>query len=242
MKTSFLWVIAPLLLSISLVSCDLASKPGSGNIIIESRDAIDFDKVDIGGAYKVFISQGSTESVRVEADDNLLPLIKTEVRGNTLYIKSEQNLRASKTINIFLTIVKLSSLSASGSVDIESQNDLHLAKLSIDGSGSTNGTLTLFASELKADFSGASEFTFKGRCNSTSFDGSGSSEINAIDLVSEKAKVDLSGAGSASINASEFLDVSISGAGEVVYKGSPKITQDLSGAGSVKPFEKSTQN
>jgi hypothetical protein len=63
---------------------------------------------------------------------------------------------------------------------------------------------------------------------------SGAGDFDAYDLISRNAEIDLSGAGSARVYATEDLDVSISGAGSVRYRGEPSVHKSISGLGSLK--------
>src|SRR5437870_5172514 len=59
---------------------------GSGNIVTEDRQVSGFDGVSVSGAGELIISQGNVEALRIETDDNLLPLIKSEVHDGRLLI------------------------------------------------------------------------------------------------------------------------------------------------------------
>ncbi len=65
---------------------------GSGNVVTESRDISDFKGVDVSGVFQVEITAQKDFSVEIEADDNLMPLIKTEVRNGVLHLETEGSL------------------------------------------------------------------------------------------------------------------------------------------------------
>ncbi|MEK7855263.1 MAG: DUF2807 domain-containing protein, partial [Acidobacteriota bacterium] len=56
---------------------------GSGKVATDVRDLRDFKGIDVSGVFQVEITSQKDFGVEVEADDNLLPLIKTEVRGGS---------------------------------------------------------------------------------------------------------------------------------------------------------------
>ena len=65
---------------------------GNGNIIKDVREVGNFTAIASGGSWDVVISYSTDKTVVVEADENLLPYIKTEVEDGKLIIKSEKNI------------------------------------------------------------------------------------------------------------------------------------------------------
>ena len=59
---------------------------GSGNIITEEREVAEFTKVHLKGSGNVIVSQGQTQSLQVKTDDNIMPLIETDVSDKKLTI------------------------------------------------------------------------------------------------------------------------------------------------------------
>ena len=99
-------MLRPLLLPLTLIpltACGVSidwdgpSVAGSGAVTTDTRTVSAFERVDVGGEYDVVIRVGTTRSVVIEGDDNLLPLIRTEVREGTLHIDSEKDLRPRDT-------------------------------------------------------------------------------------------------------------------------------------------------
>jgi hypothetical protein len=211
---------------------------GSGNVIRQERKVSSFNGIDVSGAFDVKLTQGTSNSVIVEADDNLMDLIRTEVRGNTLMIDNKKPIHHSKSLKIFITFTELKSIDLSGAVDIESQGKLTLPELAISGSGASDAKLDMDVQKLGIDCSGGSKLRLTGSAKDVDVDASGAVDLFAFDFPAENYKLDISGAGKAEINVSKNLKVDISGAASVHYKGSPaNIYQDISGAGSVKKVD-----
>ena len=59
---------------------------GSGKIVSESRPVSGFTKVDLTGYGDLTIDVNGSEALTIEGDDNIVPLVTTEVRGDTLHI------------------------------------------------------------------------------------------------------------------------------------------------------------
>jgi hypothetical protein len=236
---------------------------GSGDVVEETREVRGLEEVrgvsnaTIGDLY---IEIGEETSLRIEAEDNLLDHIETEVRGDVLHIETERgvNLRPRDAIEFYLTIPSLESLSVSGTgsaeaPDLESKRfsatvsgtgdvqieslDVNTAELEITGTGDVEID-RLQGARLEVKISGTGKVTIEeGRVERQEVDLSGSGRYEASDLESEHTNVDVSGSGSATIWATETLDAEISGSGDVRYRGDPDVQSDTSGSGEIKPLD-----
>lgn len=211
---------------------------GDGNVLKETRKVSSFDGIDVSGAFEIILKQGDTEGVVIEADANLLPVIRTEVVGNILKIDTKKPIHNSTTLKAYITFKNLSKIDVSGAVDIVTENRINVPELSIDASGASDSKIEMGVQRLKLDCSGASKMKFSGFAKVVNMDLSGASDIFGYDLLAEDYEIDISGAGNAQINVSKRLSAEISGAGSVKYKGSPtEINQEVSGAGSIKKVD-----
>jgi len=206
---------------------------GDGNVITEERNVSTFKKIDISGHFEVFINQGNTEKVEIEADQNLIELIESETKNNTLYIKSKEPIGDAESLKLYITVVDIKDIDISGAVELNSKGTIAAEELEIEISGAADINIDVEANLLKMDMSGASETTLKGKVENFEIELSGASDLQAEKLKTKHTVVDISGAGNAKVFAKKTLDVEVSGAGSVKYKGNPKITKDISGAGSV---------
>jgi Putative auto-transporter adhesin, head GIN domain len=213
---------------------------GNGIVKTESRTAGTFDGINVSGNADVYVKQDSIVSIRIEAEENLLPYILTENKNGTLHIfqKEGTNLKLTAPIKIFVSGPSFSRFDASGACDFFSENKIiNSVPVSIDLSGSSDAKLEIKAPEIKAELSGAGSITLKGETKKLSVDGSGSTDVNCFDMLTEETNVELSGAGDAEVFASVTLVVNISGAADVKYKGNPAVSKQISGAGSIKKVE-----
>ena len=187
---------------------------GSGNIITEKREVSDFNAVDVGGAFVVEITAQKDYSLEVETDDNILPLIKTELDGGTLRIESERGFNSSSPVKIRISAPDIENLQISGA-----------SRVSVTG---------LDNDSLNVDSSGASKISCEGRTKNLIADLSGASNFDGEKFNADKASIDGSGASKATINVKNDLRADMSGASKVVYYGNPaNIEKNTSGAGSV---------
>jgi len=191
---------------------------GSGNRKTEKRDLKSFKSIDTTGAYEVEVACQKPASFEIEADDNILPLITTEVRDGVLYVNSKERYNPSKAVALRITIPELTAVTSSGAGDIK-----------ITDANSD---------DLKIESTGAASVNASGKAKSITVSSTGAGDIVTSRLQAAKAKVTVSGAASINVFASDQLDVSVSGVGSVTYSGNPKtVNKNVSGLGSVNKKE-----
>ena len=209
---------------------------GSGNVVREARAVRDFERINLGGSGAVVITQTGEESLTVEADDNVLPLLTTEVHGPTLELGTQHgtNITTHSPIRYDITVKTLRGLviSGSGKVEVSPLTSDTLA-ITISGSGKIDAA-GLAAEALEVTISGSGDVSLAGHSARQDLSISGSGSYHAADLASGAARVRVSGAGSAALNVHETLDVRISGSGSVNYSGQPTVTKSISGSGSIR--------
>ena len=173
------------------------SEQGSGNIAKENREVSDFKQVDVSGAIQVEITAQKDFSVEVEADDNLLPLIKTEVRNGVLRIKSEGRFNTKNPVIVRISAPNIEDLDVSGA------SKVNLTNLSNE--------------DLQIHSSGASKIKVEGTTVNLEIETSGASKIDAENLKAENVSVDASGASNVNVAVSNELKVDASGASNISY-------------------------
>jgi hypothetical protein len=211
---------------------------GSGKIESQTREVQDFLGVSINYPAEVLIQQGKVESVKLEADDNLLPQLSTEVDDGILVIENKEDVwskRVNPTERVKITItvkdLKQIEFSSAGNVTVEG---LKTDELGLHLNGVGEMTLNdLNVRQLEARLSGAGNIEANGTAQELDIRISGVGGFDAPKLESQVATVRISGAGSATVNVVDDLTARVSGAGSISYYGSPTLHEDVSGAGSV---------
>jgi hypothetical protein len=210
---------------------------GSGNVKSEDRSVSGFDSISIGSGMNLFLKQGSSESLKIEAEDNILPLIITAVENGKLKIKYKNlligGLNLIKPVNIYLTVKDLKEIDVSSGVKIESE-EIKSDSLKIDLSSGAEGNMIIISKKLIVGLSSGSTLEISGQADSQDIDVSSGAAYRARDLISKSIVVDVSSGSNAVVNASESLDVKISSGATVEYAGSPKVTSDISSGGVLK--------
>jgi Putative auto-transporter adhesin, head GIN domain len=208
--------VALALLTVALLLAACSVTRGSGQLASELRPVTGFTKVELSGTGQLTIEKTGTESLAISAEDNLLPLLTSEVSGDTLVLGTKRNTEivTTKPINYALTVKDLTGLALSGSGNIRVSN--------------------LSTTRLTTKISGSGTITASGTADDQDLDISGSGRYQADQLASKTVSAGISGSGTASVLVSDALDVRISGSGTLTYTGDPtRVTQDVSGSGKL---------
>jgi hypothetical protein len=210
---------------------------GSGNVITQTREVSNFNAIEISYPAQVLISQGSQESLKIEAEDNLLPNLKTEVRSGTLEIfyrrEDRKHVNPTKMVKITIVVKDLADVAftSAGELKID-QLETDVLDVSLSGAGNLDLD-EVQVNELGVSLSGAGSMNASGSADELDLNISGFGDFNGADLHGNMARVNISGAGSATVWVDEELVAGISGAGSVSYYGSADVTKQISGVGSV---------
>jgi hypothetical protein len=191
---------------------------GSGSAKEESRSLPAFHGLEVDGAYSVRITCQKEQSVEISADDNLLPLILTEVQDGVLRVTSKKSICASAPMTLTIAVETLDLIRSSGANEFQVQN-LKGETLDVELSGSSTMTLDGAVDELKAKIDGASGLV-------------------AGELKAQQVSVAISGAGSAEVHADKRLQGDISGVGSIRYSGQPgEVVKNITGWGDITPVD-----
>ena len=233
MKYAYLLLLVIPILSFS---CYQPGIKGSGNVISEERNVGSFNRIELHGKGIIHLSQGPEQPIKIEAEDNILEILESNVKSGTLIIKPSRNLGRTKDIHVYATTPEIEGVGVYGAATLKADGKLKGKKLHLDVAGAGKLNADLEFEEVHTDISGAGEAHLSGSAGSHYFTVSGAGELHGYDFQTNMTEVNISGAGSAYVHASEELNSSISGAGKVRYKGSPAtVDKYVSGAGSIKP-------
>jgi hypothetical protein len=207
---------------------------GSGNIITQDREVREFTEVRLQVSGNVILRQGPMQSLQVKTDDNIMPLIETEVRGKKLTISHGKHHLRPTVFEVYITVKNLEGAAISGSGDISGEGRFVTETFYAKISGSGDIDFEVETDNLSSDISGSGSIRLSGKARDYAASISGSGTINAFDVTAENASVKISGSGDCKITALETLHTKISGSGDVYYRGRPQIHVKISGSGSLE--------
>jgi hypothetical protein len=208
---------------------------GSGNLVTEERPVSGIERIALYGIGEVEVTLGASETLVIEAEDNLLQYLETEVDNGVLELRTRNliNLQPRKDIRYTVTVKSIDGLEILGSGNITlDQADVPSMRLLIAGSGG------IHVGDLKADalditIPGSGKIQVSGEVERQTINVAGSGKVQANDLRSQSAEVRLAGSGDMTIWVVEDLTVRILGSGDIRYYGSPSVSQTILGSGNV---------
>jgi hypothetical protein len=209
---------------------------GNGSVKRQPRDAGHFSGVAMALAGKVEVRRGERDSVMVEADDNLLPLIETVVEDGTLQIRTRRAVSIhTRKLRVFVTARQLDRLSMAGSGEIDADRvDGARAQFDIGGTGTVR-VGKVDAERIVVGVGGSGDLRVEGgsaRTVSLSIGGSGN--IDLARVRAESANVSIAGSGDASLWVRDSLSATVVGSGDISYYGDPRISKSMMGSGDVR--------
>lgn len=203
-----------------LAGCKEVSKAiervqGNGTPKVEQRQVDAFQHVELGGALRAEVTVGAAQqSVEITGDENLVPLITTNVKEQRLWIETTKSLQPKLDLVARIASPTLKSVAASGA------NKVHVYGVAGD--------------TFELSVAGHARIDASGTTKKLVISVSGSAEIHADQLAAEDVTVHVSGSGTLDVKASGLLDVHITGSGLVRYTGTPReIKKSIAGAGKL---------
>ncbi len=228
------------LLALLASGCGLNVVFGSGRVVTETRAVSDFSRVELLGSGEVILAQGTTEGLQVEAEDNLMSHLRTEVRGHTLYLGLNDEagpaiLQPTKSIKYYVSLKTVEGLALSGSGNITT-GPLTGDNLELTITGSGNIFVdTAAVKAVKSAIRGSGRCEVRGgTATAQDVEISGSGNYAGEKLETATGQVRITGSGKATVWAKESLDARISGSGDVYYYGTPQVTERITGSGDVR--------
>lgn len=213
---------------------------GSGKVITETRQVSDFQAVELETFGSVVITQGETEGLTVEGEDNLLPLVTTGVDKGVLSLTmkpTKGSFRATKPLTFKLSVKTLDHLVLTGSGNVNAKDLALQDKGSFDvvlkGSGNI-AVGNLAADGLKVTLQGSGSLTVGGNVDHEEVAVAGAGDYDGSALRSKAATVALTGSGDCDVWATDKLKVEVTGSGDVSYYGKPTVDKHVTGTGSVE--------
>jgi hypothetical protein len=197
---------------------------GSGNLITQTEDISGFDRLEIGSAFKVDVSQGESFSVAIRIDDNLRKYLEVAKQGSTLKISLDADRGVTRaTLEAEVTMPALTGLDLRGASRATITGFRSSAGLVVDLQGASSLRGDIEAGQAQFRTEGASDVTLSGSAGDVDIDASGGSTVDLGDLTAGDASVEADGASRVTVNASGTLDVDARGAAHVYYLGSPTL-------------------
>lgn len=207
---------------------------GNGQIVEESRSITEeFTAVYAAEGIDVFVQQADKFSINVEADENIIDLIATDIEGGKLKIHAAENIgRATK--KVFVSLPVIDHLSSSSGADLIVENEINVEKLELDASSGSDLEVEVNATEIDADASSGADIRVSGKTDILIANASSGADIKARELSAKKCTADASSGADIAVNVAESLTADASSGADISYSGDPTVQKNKSVSGSVR--------
>jgi hypothetical protein len=177
--------------------------------------------------YELKLTQGNTEGVRIEADENLQELFTVRNEGSRLVIHMKKmdniNLRTKNKMRVYVSFKNLKALDLKTVGNVSSSNDLSFDDLELTNKSVGNVDLELTATKLNLENSSVGIVTLSGRADEAVMKNSGVGSLKAGNFVVQTLDINNSGVGAAEVHATRGLRVKDSFLGKVKNRGSASV-------------------
>lgn len=232
-----LYLIGMLLCCVLCVNAQWNQK-ASRNVITQTRSVGTFTGIEAGGAFNIIIQEGPAGSIQIEASDNVVPQITSEVVRDVLVLHLNGNFKNIEKLEIKISMNELKVIKLSGAATATFAGNYKTeGAFKMDLSGASKiPELNISANMIDVEVSGASKTKIVSKSSNLDIDCSGASKIEISSVVSNKIKCELSGASKLDANfQAATLNIDASGASKANLSGnwnSQKLT--ASGASNIK--------
>ncbi|PIV18947.1 MAG: DUF2807 domain-containing protein [Flavobacteriales bacterium CG03_land_8_20_14_0_80_35_15] len=224
MKTNYKIGGLLLLLLVSTTSCMLNGLSGNGQVQTEPRSIRqEFKALSVSQGIDVYLTTNQSNSVKVEADDNILDLIKTEVQNGTLKIYLSKQVWHSKARKVYVSAPIIEEILVSSGASVKLENTLIVDKLMLKASSGSEIEVHVGVSDLYCEASSGADITLIGTAKNLDVEASSGSSVKADDLKTYDTNAKATSGATVNVNATNTIQIKKGSGGSVNYKGSPKI-------------------
>ena len=226
----FLFLCITTMLWTSLTACNIVQ--GSGHLVRQEREVSAFKQVALSDIGEVIITQGTTNALSIEAEDNVLPLIEARVQNQVLVIGLKDNvaLQTDQPVRFFVQMVEVAGLVASDSGKISAQSiESDQLTLSVGDSGAIV-IEQLTTDVLDVTISGSGQVTLAGYADQQTVNVEDSGKYDTADLESTTANITLSGSAEGHVRVNDQLAASLDDSSVLSYFDDPVIEIRTSGS------------
>lgn len=233
------WPAALLLAAAVLPAAARAHDPdpvgGDGNKVTQLREVPAFLRIELRGPIDARVTEGPATSVAVTIDQNLQPLVTTEVRGDTLVVDTGRSLRYRGAGEVAVTVPELRGLALEGSGDARVQGAEATRDVTLSISGSGDVAWSGQAGKLVVRIEGSGDVALRGAAAELDARVDGSGDVGGKGLRVKSARLTVNGSGdlNATLDGGE-LRAELNGSGDIVWYGQATVKEiQAHGSGGV---------
>lgn len=227
------------ILSLTLFSCNFninSGVSGNGNVQIEERIiSQSFSAIKATEGLNVYLTQGNTESITVEADENLHELILTEVVDGVLKIHTKENIGRASAKKVMINFKDITAITSTSGSDVYSTNTITANHLKLKSTSGSDMKLDVNTSVLECESTSGSDLKLSGKTDRLIAEATSGSDIKASNLIAQSSQVKATSGADISVNTQKELTAKASSGGDIKYYGNPeKVSKKDGTSGSIR--------
>ena len=233
--TTVIKLVIASVLGLLMSSCNMNfGVKGNGNVTTAERTINGtYDQIEVSRGLDVYLTQGDSQSISVQADENLHDIIKTEIEGNVLKIYAEDNISYSEAQKVAVSFKNILKISASSGSDVYSTNTFNVDAIELNTDSGSDMKLSINARSIDCSSSSGSDLRLSGSATELIATASSGSDIDAYDLKAESSNVKASSGADIKVNTSKVLMAKASSGADISYKGNPEKVEKSDGVSGV---------
>ncbi|WP_223034111.1 head GIN domain-containing protein [Hanstruepera marina] len=233
--TTLTKLIVSFILSLLLLSCEFntgwgSGVTGDGNVITkEQRLQSEFNEIHVSRGLDVYLTQGTSDKVTIEADGNLHDIIIVNINNGVLEITAEDNIRSASSKKVLVNFKNIDKIVATSGSDVFSTHTIHTDNLELETNSGSDMDLEINTRKLYCLSTSGSDLELTGTVVSFKAEANSGSDIDAGDLLAEKSTVKATSGASISVNTSQELIAKANSGGDITYYGNPEKVEKSEG-------------
>ena len=210
---------------------------GKGNLETFTFNVNEIKELRISILCNIEYSTTFSDTITLEIQPNLMDYVTVEESGGVLTIRSTRNINwgsGTHTPVLMIGSSLLTKVVLAGAGTFTAHDTITVDTFNIDFAGAGSGKADFDVNNLIVNLAGAADLAITGITNGADFTLAGAGRIDALDLQTRVANINLAGAGTVRVSCSDSLTVSAAGVGTVEYRGSPSVDITRGGLVSVR--------
>ncbi|MCC8174626.1 MAG: DUF2807 domain-containing protein [Odoribacter sp.] len=209
---------------------------GSGHLTTQERIVSPFTGIQVTQGIEVIISKSGVNTVTIEADDNLINHIITEVKNKNLSINLESNINVNsyKKMTVKIGMPSLDKVKATTAASVHSEDTWNGSKLDLSATTAARISLNIDYFQVNIQMTTSSETTLTGKAVKTNITESTASNLKGNNFYTSETDISLATGSEATLNVADNIGYRLSTGSNLKYIGSPQVNRSkITSGGSV---------
>ncbi len=205
---------------------------GNRNVVSENRKiSSEFEGIKVSQGITVYLTQGDDIELTVEADENIIDILITEVEGDVLNIYFDKNVNRAKARNVYLTTDNINSIKTSSGSHVKAENTLSAKNMDLRSTSGSGINANFDVQRIICSTTSGANINISGSTSYMEASASSGSHIDAKDLKSNISKADVSSGAGINLYAQDELTAHASSGGNIGYYGHPEVVNKSKSSG-----------